>query len=65
MDTHSLLGINRALDMFADVTQDEFLDVAENWIVEQMAGARSKHSVGEHQARTYRFSEPRNGGGEL
>jgi hypothetical protein len=45
-----------ALKMFADVTLDEFLDVAENWIVNKWH-VLTDPSRWEGQAREYRFSE--------
>ena len=45
-----------ALAMFADVTQDEFLDVAENWIVSRWKVATDT-SRWERETRQYRFTE--------
>ncbi len=45
-----------ALAMFADVTQDEFLDAAENWIVNKWNVAADT-SRWERETRKYRFTE--------
>ncbi len=45
-----------ALEMFADVTQDEFLNVAENWIVNKWKVVTGT-SRWERETRKYRFSE--------